>query len=301
MRIKTWIKKSRRSKLSKIEIILHIQRTMVRHILLFWVFALVLACKSSPTTQTALPVIVDTLQQKVSLDTLPKLQPVSELPNDADAKESADELVFSFLKAKSRVAWRSGNNTDNYSVDIRVKKDSLVWVNISQSGLTGATGLIGQDRVQFYQKISGEYFNLTYDSLSTMMGFRIDYRMIQSLIVGNQPFKKNNSRVIRENENIIIKQDSGRIKIDNMVGPNRKLKKLLVRDEPSSNKLTLDFEEFTNLNQVIFPFSSQLTLDIKNKEDKRVTTVIQIKYSKVELLDAPLEFPFRIPAKFLKK
>jgi hypothetical protein len=274
---------------------------MVRHILLFWVFALVLACKSSPTTQTALPVIVDTLQQKVSLDTLPKLQPVSELPNDADAKESADELVFSFLKAKSRVAWRSGNNTDNYSVDIRVKKDSLVWVNISQSGLTGATGLFGQDRVQFYQKISGEYFNLTYDSLSTMMGFRIDYRMIQSLIVGNQPFKKNNSRVIRENENIIIKQDSGRIKIDNMVGPNRKLKKLLVRDEPSSNKLTLDFEEFTNLNQVIFPFSSQLTLDIKNKEDKRVTTVIQIKYSKVELLDTPLEFPFRIPAKFLKK
>jgi hypothetical protein len=46
------------------------------------------------------------------------------------------------------------------------------------------------------------------------------------------------------------------------------LKKLLVRDEPSSNKLTLDFEEFTNLNQVIFPFSSQITLDVKNKENK---------------------------------
>jgi len=32
-----------------------------------------------------------------------------------------------------------------------------------------------------------------------------------------------------------------------------------------------------------------------------VTTVIQIKYSKVELLETPLEFPFRLPAKFLKK
>jgi hypothetical protein len=274
---------------------------MVRHLLFFLVFVSVLACKSGTTSQVVQSVVTDTVQIASPVDTTQKIIPVIQQTSEVDAKESADDLAFRYLKAKSRVAWKSGNNTDNYAVDIRLKKDSLIWVNISQAGLTGATGLFSQDRVQFYQKISGEYYNLTYDSLSTVMGFRIDYRMIQSLIVGNQPFKKNNSRVIRENENIIIKQDSGRIKIDNMVGPNRKLKKLLVRDEPSSNKLTLDFEEFTNLNQVIFPFSSQITLDVKNKDDKRVTTVIQIKYSKVELLESPLEFPFRIPAKFLKK
>ena len=287
--------------MSKIEIILHINSIMGRIVSLFLVFVLVQACKTGSVVQVAQQMPVDTVRVVLPIDTIQHEKPKPNVTDERDSKESADDLSFSYLKAKSRVAWKSGNNTDNYSVDIRVKKDSIIWVNISQSGLTGATGLFSQDRVQFYQKISGEYYNLTYDSLSTMMGFRIDYRMLQSLIVGNQPFKKNNSRVIRENENIIIKQDSGRIKIDNMVGPNRKLKKLLVRDEPSSNKLTLDFEEFTNLNQVIFPFSSQITLDVKNKDDKRVTTVIQIKYSKVELLETPLEFPFRIPAKFLKK
>lgn len=287
--------------MSKIEIILHINSIMGRFVSLFLVFVLLQACKTGSVVQVVQQMPVDTVRVVMPSDTIQKEEPKPIVTNEQDSKEAADDLSFSYLKAKSRVAWKSGNNTDNYSVDIRVKKDSIIWVNISQSGLTGATGLFSQDRVQFYQKISGEYYNLTYDSLSTMMGFRIDYRMLQSLIVGNQPFKKNNSRVIRENENIIIKQDSGRIKIDNMVGPNRKLKKLLVRDEPSSNKLTLDFEEFTNLNQVIFPFSSQITLDVKNKDDKRVTTVIQIKYSKVELLETPLEFPFRIPAKFLKK
>lgn len=287
--------------MSKIEIILHINCIMGRFVSLFLVFVLLQACKTGSVVQVAQQMPVDTVRVVLPIDTIQHEEPKPSVTDERDSKEAADDLSFSYLKAKSRVAWKSGNNTDNYSVDIRVKKDSIIWVNISQSGLTGATGLFSQDRVQFYQKISGEYYNLTYDSLSTMMGFRIDYRMLQSLIVGNQPFKKNNSRVIRENENIIIKQDSGRIKIDNMVGPNRKLKKLLVRDEPSSNKLTLDFEEFTNLNQVIFPFSSQITLDVKNKDDKRVTTVIQIKYSKVELLETPLEFPFRIPAKFLKK
>lgn len=283
---------------------MHIQRMMARLICILWVLVYLSACKSTiPTTIPVQAKLLDSTTLAIPAIDSSKAQQLlaEERPNEVDSKEAADELAFSYLKAKSRVAWKSGSNTDNYTVDIRVKKDSLIWVTISQAGLAGATGLFTQQRIQFYQKLSGEYYDLNYDSLSTMMGFRVDYRVLQSLIVGNQPFKKNNSRVIRENENIIIKQDSGRIKIDNMVGPNRKLKKLLVRDEPSSNKLTLDFEEFTSLNQVIFPFSSQITLDVKNKENVRVTTVIQIKYSKVELLDTPLEFPFRIPAKFLKK
>jgi len=218
---------------------------------------------------------------------------------DAELKLVTEDLNFNYLKAKSKIVWKTQQNQDTYTVDIRMKKDSLIWVNISQTGITGATGLFSKSKVQFYQKINGEYFNLTYDSVSVIMGFKVDYLILQSLIVGNQPYKKNNSRVIRENENIILKQQEGRINIDNMVGPNRKLKKLLVNDVPTSNKMTMDFEEFTLLNQVLFPFSSQINLDVKDKDNKSVNTLITIKYSKVELLDTPLEFPFKVPEKLL--
>jgi len=219
--------------------------------------------------------------------------------DDSELRLATEDLNFNYLKAKSRIVWKTQQNQDTYTVDIRMKKDSLIWVNISQSGFTGATGLFSKSKVQFYQKINGEYFNLTYDSVSVMMGFKVDYYILQSLIVGNQPFKRNNSRVIRENENIILKQQEGRINIDNLVGPNRKLKKLLVNDVPTSNKMTMDFEEFTLLNQVLFPFSSQINLDVKDKDNKNVNTLITIKYSKVELLDTPLEFPFKVPEKLL--
>jgi hypothetical protein len=218
---------------------------------------------------------------------------------DAELKLATEDLDFNYLKAKSKIVWKTQDNQDTYTVDIRMKKDSLIWFNISQSGFTGATGLFSKSKVQLYQKIEGEYFNLTYDSVSIMMGFKVDYSILQSLIVGNQPYKKNNTRVIRENENIILKQQEGRITIDNMLGPNRKLKKLLVNDVPSSNKMTMDFEEFTLLNQALFPFSSQINLDVKDKNNKSVNTLITIKYSKVELVDTPLEFPFKVPEKLL--
>ncbi len=269
----------------------------MRYVIIILCFLFVSACQRKQSA----PVMNEIQQDSVVRDTIIQEVKKPEVPliPEADRREAVEDLRFNYLKAKSRVVWKSGNNQDNYTVDIRMKRDSLIWVNIGQAGFRGATGVFDQQHLRFYQKISGQYFDISYDSLSTMLGFRVDFRILQSLIVGNQPFKRNNSRVIRENENIIIKQDSGRIKIDNMVGPNRKLKKLLVNDEPTANKMTMDFEEFTTLNQVIFPFTSLITLDVKNKENKQVTTVISIKYSKVELMDTPLEFPFRVPVKLL--
>lgn len=252
-------------------------------------------------TSTLITSMKDTLVKRESkvIDSVAKkmIEPVK--IEESELKLVTEDLNFNYLKAKSKIVWKTQQSQDTYTVDIRMKKDSLIWVNISQSGFTGATGLFSKSKVQFYQKINGEYFNLTYDSVSVMMGFKVDYLIIQSLIVGNQPYKKNNSRVIRENENIILKQQEGRINIDNMVGPNRKLKKILVNDVPTSNKMTMDFEEFTLLNHALFPFSSQINLDVKDKDNKSVNTLITIKYSKVELLDSPLEFPFKVPEKLL--
>jgi hypothetical protein len=193
------------------------------------VVSTVLATSVSPPVDTVVKkevMLIDSVEKKV-------IVPLK--IDDAELKLAPEDLNFNFLKAKSKIVWKTQQSQDTYTVDIRMKKDSLIWVNISQSGFTGATGLFSKNKVQLYQKINGEFFDLTYDSVSVMMGFRVDYSILQSLIVGNQPYKKNNSRVIRENENIILKQQEGRINIDNMVGPNRKLKYLLVNDVPTSN------------------------------------------------------------------
>ncbi|CAM3354605.1 DUF4292 domain-containing protein [Aquirufa ecclesiirivi] len=274
-----------------------------KNILLVVLFILFQSCgKKIGTPSVETVAVIDTIIAK-DTTTLIEIKPAVEevQPIVEEPKVHTEDLNFNYIKAKSKVLWKTNSNSDTYTVDIRMKKDSLIWMNISVSMITGATGIFSKDRVQFFHKINNEYFNLTYDSLSTKMGFKINYEILQSLIVGNQPFKKNNSRVIRENENYILKQDEGRIQIDNYVGPNRKLKKLLVNDGPTENKLTLDYEDFATINQFLFPFSSQITLDVKDKDNKVVKTLISIKYSKVELLDSPLEFPFKVPAKYLNK
>lgn len=269
-----------------------------------WTFMLQ-SCSSSKS----IPSGVDSLMKEVpgpaivdSIKSLPvAANPEIEKSETIDSKTISDELNFTYLKAKSKVVWKTDKDQDHYTVDIRAKKDSIIWINISVSMVSGATGLFTKEQVQFYDKINGKYFSWSYDSLSHVMGFKVDFSIIQSLIVGNEPFKKKNSKVIRENENFVIQQQEGQVKIDNFVGPNRKLKKLMLKEDASDNQMSMDFEEFSSINQFLFPFSSQITLDVKNKENEMKKTVISIKYSKVELLEEPLLFPFKVPEKYLIK
>ena len=240
------------------------------------------------------PVIVDTAV------VVPN-NPVKVVENEED-KVKIDEIDFKYLKAKAKVTYKTPNDGRTVTVDIRMKKDSLIWMNISQFGITGATALFNKDVVKFYNKIEGDYNEYTYVDFSEKFNFNITYDILQSLIVGNRPFKKNKSRVVRENEYYLLKQEQDRVLIDNYIGENKKLKKLLLTQSDTNNKLTLDFDDFTMLNQYLFPNSSLITVDYKSNEDQKMyQTVVNIKHTKVELLDTPLEFPFKVPEKLLKK
>ena len=228
--------------------------------------------------------------------------PVEEEKTKEDEKVSIDEIDFKYLKAKAKVSYKSPNDSQSFVVDIRMRKDSLIWLNISAFGITGATALFDKDLVKFYDKLHGEYNEYTYTSFAEKFNFNLSYDILQALVVGNRPFKKNKSRVTRSNEYFLLKQTDNKVLIDNYIGENKKLKKILLTQQDTSNKLTLDFDDFTTLNQFLFPQSSLITLDYLSKVDQKMyQTVVNIKHTKVELLDTPLEFPFRIPEKLLNK
>lgn len=267
------------------------------------------SCKRQQINQSAnIPVVSDSTKI-VSIDSVSRDSakiiiadvPIKAIENEVD-KLKIEDIDFAYLKAKAKVSYKTMDDSKSFTVDIRMKKDSLIWMNISVIGITGATALFDKDLVKLYQKIEGKYDEYTYTDFAEKFNFNVTYDILQSLIIGNRPFKKNKSRVVRENEYYLLKQEQDKVLIDNYIGENKKLKKLLLTQEDTNNKLTLDFTDFTMLNQYLFPNSSLITVDYKSNEDQKIyQTVVNIKHTKVELLETPLEFPFRVPEKLLKK
>ena len=225
--------------------------------------------------------------------------PIKVGENEED-KVKINEIDFKYLKAKSKIAIIKDGKTDNVSANIRIKKDSIIWLSVT-FGVFGevARALITKDSAfvsALNQKnFKREYHKYSFAELSHEYNFDLNFNIIQSAIIGSQPIKKK-YKLSKDKGFFLLKQKEGRVTIDNYVGEvDRKLKKVMLEDElPTKRKMTLDFENFTTLNQYIFPYTSVLTLDVQSPDDhKFYQTLIQLKHTKVELLEEPLEFPFK--------
>jgi len=132
----------------------------------------------------------------------------------------------------------------------------------------------------------------------------MNFELLQALIVGNLPLPRRPVQKIKnEREYLLLRQSEGKVLVENYIGEqDRKLKKLMLTEQPTKNTLRLDYEDFTSLNNFLFPYTSLVTLDYQSKADGQFyQTLLKIKHSKVELVDKNPGFPFTIPANYQRR
>lgn len=226
-------------------------------------------------------------------------------PGIEEARANVAEIDFTYLTAKSKLSFKSKTqDISNASLNLRVRKDSLIWISISKLGIEAVRALISRDSVVIMDKLEQEYVVTDFPTLSRQFNFEMNYDLLQALIVGNLPLPKRPAQKIKnERDYLLLRQNAGKVLVENYIGESdRKLKRLLVTEQPTKNALRLDYEDFNALNNFVFPYSSLVTLDYTSQADGQFyQTLIRIKHNKVELVEKNPGFPFTIPAKYKRK
>jgi hypothetical protein len=225
-------------------------------------------------------------------------------PDDSEPLK-VKELEFEYLVAKSKVSFKSKNQDfDNTNVNIRMKRDSTIWISVTGVGLEVARGLITPDSIVFMDKIHRDYFVFNYEQLSKQYNFDLNFALLQSVIIGNLPFEQaDDSRFVKENDFYVLKQVKDSLEIDNYVAESTlKLSRLKATEVPTQNTFTLDYGDFKDVNNFLFPFLSVINLNVKSAKDQKVSeTNMRIKHSKVELVNEDPGFPFKVPSGYKRK
>lgn len=224
-----------------------------------------------------------------------------------EARASVAEVDFRFLTAKSKISFKSEKQEiDNASVTIRIQQDSLIWVSISKLGIEAARVLITRDSIMILDKINRSYAVADFATLSRQFSFSLSYPLLQALLVGNLPLPNRvaqKSKSTADANYLLLRQQEGQVLVENYVDEtDRKLKKLLMTQQPANNTLRVDYADFASVDRFLVPFSSVLTLDYRSKTDGQSSqTVLRSKYNKVELIDKNPGFPFTIPATYQRR
>ncbi|GAB4047605.1 DUF4292 domain-containing protein [Spirosoma litoris] len=237
--------------------------------------------------------------------TIPATTPTVVRPDIEEARTRVAEIDFQYLTTKSKLSFKSpSQDIDNANVSIRIQKDSLIWLSVSKLGIEAVRGLITPDSITIIDKIHKEYTVYDFPTLSKQFNFQMNFQLLQALIVGNLPFPKRPAQLIKnEGNELLLRQTEGQALVENYIGEqDRKLKKLVITEQPTKNTLRLDYEDFTTLTNFLVPYTSLLTLDYQSKTDGQSRqTQLRLKHTKVELVETSPGFPFTLPTNYERR
>jgi len=211
-----------------------------------------------------------------------------------------EELDFDYFDARSKVRFVEGDRQVNGYARIRIRKDSLIWFSVSPPvGLEVTRALITPDTIWILNRLDKEFYIFNYKEISRYFNFDINFQLIQSMVLGNLPKPISaKSRVAKNQEYYMVKQDDDKFNIESYVNlENRKVETVMINEVPTNNMLMLNYTEFKELEQYLFPYNCLVNLTYKTKDGQLITS-LNLQYNKAEISDKPLKFPFNVPNKY---
>ncbi|QHT70570.1 DUF4292 domain-containing protein [Rhodocytophaga rosea] len=118
-----------------------------------------------------------------------KRQKITATPTVAtdNTEFKVQEIDFAYFNSKSKITYKDAENNLTATVNIRMKKDSIIWLSISKVGVEGIRSLITQDSIFVVDKLKNDFTTYDFKSLSEKFGFNITFDLMQAAILGNLP------------------------------------------------------------------------------------------------------------------
>ncbi|WP_204344431.1 DUF4292 domain-containing protein [Psychroserpens algicola] len=222
---------------------------------------------------------------------------------EVDDKLSARQLIkengkqdakFKTLQAKVKIDVIQDLKESSYTVNLRMEKDKTIWISAT---LGLARAMITPDSVKFYDKINNQYFDGDYKLLSDLLGIDLDYKKVQSLLIGEALFNlKDDNYIISTNDKSYILQPKNQgalLELFLLFNPSHfKMDSQQLLQPLKKRFLQIDYLSYQQVEKEILPKN----LKIIAVEDSEELNVV-MEYKSVSV-NEDVRFPFRIPSGF---
>ncbi len=96
-----------------------------------------------------------------------------------------NQLEYSTLSIRFSAKITSGNNSDSFRGNIRILKDSIIWISVRSLNIEGARLFITPDSIKFINRIDNKYFADDISSLVKVFKVDLDYMDLQGLLTNS--------------------------------------------------------------------------------------------------------------------
>jgi outer membrane lipoprotein-sorting protein len=227
-------------------------------------------------------------------------------------KLKENELRFTDLSARFSADYKNANQESHLSGQIRIRKDSLIWLSLSAMGIEGMRILITQDSVRFINRMDKTYFKGDWTDLNRFLQTNIDYDVLQSFLIGHDisfyeegKFKasidRGNYKLTATARQKLRKyfrnsDDATKVFIQNIwLDPTTfKIIRADVKEVSKQHiKLDATYHSFEEIGEQLFPREMVYQISAENKIH------VDVSFSRINI-EKTLKFPFTIPSSYTR-
>ena len=209
---------------------------------------------------------------------------------------------FQYLNGRGKVHFKAKGNEQSANFNLRVKRDSAIWLSGSLLGIEGVRALLTPDSVRVVNRLQKTYFAGDYAYLGQLLNVPVSYKQMQDILLGDyQAAPKGAAPVVKtEGDNQSVTYPVAQLVMEQLVSSaTGRLQQLKVSESAAQRSLTVGYAEFQKPTGADLPFA--FTTNVLGQQGGTEATSATLNYQKVEVGSGHLDFPFSIPKGYKKE
>lgn len=215
----------------------------------------------------------------------------------------AQEIKSEYFTARFSANFTRNRENMSFSGQIRIKKDSIIWLTLSPAlGMEMGRLILTNDSVKWMNRLEYNFMLTETEQLAGMIHPLLEYNLLQSLILGNYPalcdktqFKGSIDN--REYKLSMIQRRSLKTipKQQIWLNPNTfRITKVSIRDfQRKDTRIDVEYDRFVEANGLVFALRQQYNIEGGGNKIN-----INISFSRLNTTENS-SFPFTIPEKYV--
>lgn len=212
--------------------------------------------------------------------------------NEINTKLKDNIFDFEWFSGKAKVSLVDSVSTREVNANIRIRRDSIIWISVSAIGFEGLRILMTQDSIYVIDRLNKKYYIRDYSFFTQYTSIPVNYGVLQNIIAGVPLYFDEKKLKAHKEDNEYVLLSNGKKKSSTIyLNPDYTMLNMDVVDSTLGKSLKLRYKNYNRDNEKPFALDRELELD-----DAQNTHVL-INFSKV-VINQPQKFPFNVKEKY---
>ncbi|SMO62035.1 DUF4292 domain-containing protein [Solitalea koreensis] len=214
-----------------------------------------------------------------------------------NSKSDNAELAYEYFTARGKVGLVVDGKTTNASLNLRMKKDKVIWASIGLIGIEGARALITPDSVRIIIRFgNNSYFNKSFDYIRQITNKNIDFKTLQAILVGNKLYNFTDSADQFKIQDLLYVITGVKDSLQYVFNYNNyyKTESFNVTNTAVGQNLDIHYGGFSTFADKLVPQEVNAAATSAGKQ-----IGLEIRYNKIGI-NEPVDFPFSVPKRLNK-